>query len=80
MNDDDIMLGLFISIQKGCGRMLLKKLVQDCKKKNIRNIYLWSDTTCDYDYYLKNNFELQNEINSILNKKEITVFIYKKSV
>lgn len=78
MNDDDIMLGLFVSIHKGCGRMLLENLIQDCKKKNIKNIYLWSDTTCDYDYYSKNNFELMNKIKTILNNKELSIYIYKK--
>lgn len=80
MNDDDIMLGLFVSIQKGCGRILLENLIQDCKKKNIKNIYLWSDTTCNYNYYSKNNFELMNEIKTILNNKELSVFIYKKTL
>lgn len=80
MNDDDIMLGLFVSIQKGCGKLLLSKLVETCQENNIKNIYLWSDTTCDYDYYQKNNFVNIKEINSIVNKKPITTIIYRKEL
>ena len=80
MDENDIMLGLFVSIQKGCGRMLLERLIHNCQNKNIKSLYLWSDTTCDYDYYSKNNFELLEKIKTILNNQEITVFIYRKNI
>lgn len=80
INNDDIILGLFVSIQKGCGKQLLSKLVETCKQKNMKNIYLWTDTTCDYEYYRKNNFVLQKEIKSFVNGKSITTLIYKKSI
>ncbi len=75
MEADDIMLGLFVSIQKGCGRQLLQKLFESCKG----NIYLWTDTTCDCDYYAKNNFELIKKFDIEVNNKTITTLIYKKS-
>lgn len=80
MNDDDIMLGLFISQAKGCGRALLTKLAEICKEKNIKNIYLWTDTTCDHDYYDKNKFTLVNEVETLVNGQNIKTIIYKKSV
>lgn len=80
MNEDDIMLGLFVSTQKGGGKKLLSELVKDCRNRKFKNIYLWSDTTCDYDYYQKHNFETVKKIETVLNNKEITVFVYRKKV
>lgn len=80
MNDDDVMLGLFVSVKKGCGRKLFEKLVETCRQRGIKNIYLWTDTTCDYTYYQKNNFILVKEVFNIINGKEIGTLIYKKEV
>lgn len=80
MNDDDIMLGLFISQERGCGKALLAKLAETCKEKNIKNIYLWTDTTCDHDYYEKNNFTLVQEVETVVNGQNIRTIIYKKQV
>lgn len=80
MNDDDIMLGLFVSTLKGGGKLLLGELVKECMKNNIKNLYLWSDTSCDYDYYQKNDFETVKSWDTVLNSQKITVFIYKKSI
>lgn len=79
-NEDDIILGLFVSIQKGCGKQLLAKLVEICKEKNKKNIYLWTDTTCDYEYYRKNNFVLIKEIKTFVNNKPIKTLIYQKNI
>lgn len=78
MNDDDVMLGLFVSVQKGCGKMLLTKLIETCRENKIKNIYLWTDTTCDYDYYHKNNFELVKETENRVNDRRIKTLIYKR--
>lgn len=80
MNDNDIMLGLFISQEKGCGKALLSKLAETCKEKNIKNIYLWTDTTCDHDYYDKNKFILVNEVETLVNGQNIRTIIYKKEI
>ncbi len=80
INDNDIILGLFVSIQKGCGKQLLAELVETCKEKNMHNIYLWTDTTCDYEYYKKNDFVLLKEIQSFVNGKQIKTLIYQKSI
>ncbi len=80
MNDDDLMMGLFISTQKGGGKMLLSKLVETAKENGIKNIYLWTDTACDYDYYQKNKFTLVKEIENQVNDKKINTLIFKKEI
>ena len=78
MSEDDLMMGLFISTQKGGGKMLLSKLVEGACKNGVKNIYLWTDTTCDFDYYQKNNFTLVKEFKCIVNNKKINTLIFKK--
>ena len=80
MKEDDVVLNLFISRQKGCGKLLLAKLNDVCQAQNIKNIYLWTDTTCDYDYYKKNSFDIVKETNVIVNSRNIKTIIYKKVI
>ena len=80
MNEDDLMMGLFISTKKGGGRMLLSKLVETAKENNKKNIYLWTDTVCDFDYYQKNKFTLVKEIKNNVNNKIINTLIFKKGI
>ena len=80
INHDDIILGLFVSTKKGCGKQLLAKLKAACKKHGKKNLYLWTDTTCDYEYYKKNNFILCNEFKTNLNSKTINTLIYRKEI
>ena len=80
MNEDDIFLGIFVSTKKGFGRILLQNLIQKAKQKNIKNIYLWTDSVCDFEYYDKNNFILEKKLNSFLDNKKIETMIYKKPI
>lgn len=80
MRDEDLMLGLFVSIQKGCGRALLSELKERCTSKGIRNIYLWTDTTCDCEYYKHNKFDLLKEMSYELKGKVISMQIYKMPI
>lgn len=78
MSHDDIMLGLFVSIQKGVGKQLLNQLATTCIENDKKNIYLWSDTTCDYNWYMKNGFSEVKGMESLVNNKKISTIIYKK--
>ena len=78
MSEDDLMMGLFISTQKGGGKMLLSKLKKTAINNGIKNIYLWTDTTCDFDYYQKNNFTLVKEFECIVNNQKINTLIFNK--
>lgn len=80
MNDNDIMLGMFVSTQKGCGKMMLSKFFEICKENKIQNMYLWTDTVCDYDYYEKNSFELMKEFGFVVNNRKLKTLIFKKEI
>ena len=78
MNDDDVMMGLFVSTKKGCGSKIFEKLVQTCRKNGKKNIYLWTDTVCDYDYYAKHGYIQVKEFYKEVNGRKIRTLVYKK--
>ncbi len=80
IDENYVILGLFVSTQKGCGRMLLTELVKACIENGISKICLWTDTTCNYDYYKKNNFILKKEVETFINGKTIKTLIYEKQI
>lgn len=78
MCENDIMLGLFVSAKRGFGKKLLSELKKTSLKNNLKTLYLWSDTTCDYVYYIKHDFELVDEMNFFVGKNKIRAMIFKK--
>lgn len=80
MSENDILIGLFVSLKKGCGGELLKELNKICFKNNINNIYLWSDNTCNYQYYIKHNFDLIDEFEYSVNNRIINTLIFRKEI
>lgn len=79
MQEDDIMLCLFMSNLKGCGKILLKELVKVCNENGIKNIFLWTDTSCNHDYYAKNGYQ-KLDTYSFLDIHLHKTFVYKKSL
>ena len=58
MDEDDIKLALFVSLRKGFGSVLLETFKADLRKRGYKNMYLWTDCECNYDWYFKHDFEL----------------------
>lgn len=61
MNNDDIKLCLFVSMQKGYGSKILNEVADFFRDKGYKNIYLWTDGECNVDWYFKNGYQLINE-------------------
>ncbi|MDD6301892.1 MAG: GNAT family N-acetyltransferase [Bacillales bacterium] len=80
LNDDDLYFSLFASIEKHAGSRLLNNLIEQAKKNNIKNIYFWTDETCNYQYYEKKGFNKIEEYLIVLLGKSIKTFIYKISI
>ncbi len=77
MSQNSIYLGLIASRIHGMGIKLIEKLKLDALKNNVHEIYLWTDETCNYEYYEKLSFNLIEEYIITLYGKEIKTFIYK---
>ena len=56
LRKDEVILLLFASIQKGCGSLLMKEFERRCRTTGIRSILLWTDDTCNLEWYQKNGF------------------------
>lgn len=52
----EAVLLLFASIRRGCGKLLMEELKRRCLKQDIRSILLWTDDTCNVQWYERNHF------------------------
>lgn len=83
MNENDIKLSLFVGFKKGYGSIIFGKLWNHLKNLNYKNLYLWTDCECNWQWYLKNGFILIEE--SIYEKfndgtKKYKTYIFKKKL
>jgi len=58
MKDDDIQLTLYISRKKGCGSKLLNELCDRLHAQGWKNLYLWTDCECNWQWYTDHGYEL----------------------
>ncbi len=61
MNDDDIKLSLFVSVKPGYGSLILEELYSKLKTEGWKNLYLWTDCECNWQWYIKHGFTLVAE-------------------
>ena len=61
MNEDDIKLSLFISRKPGAGSAILEKTCEKLKNEGWKNLYLWTDCDCNWQWYIKHGFTLVQE-------------------
>ena len=58
MNEDDIKLTLYVSRKKGCGSKLLNEMYAQFKSQGYKNLYLWTDCECTWEWYTAHGYEL----------------------
>lgn len=51
-------LSFFISQKPGYGTPVLKALLERLRERGIEWLYLWTDCTCNWQYYPKHGYEL----------------------
>lgn len=68
----------------GVGTKLFSELSEYLKAKNIKHIYLYTDTTCNYGFYEHKGFERLEEQTLVMTKDgkpfQMNVFLYGYSV
>lgn len=81
---DDVKLSLFISRYKGKGKIVLNELVKKFSQKGFKNMYLWTDCTCNWQYYQDHDYELiekaKYEKFSTDDGDDFLTYIYKKAL
>lgn len=83
MQSDDLYLSLFISDKAGCGKFLLKAMLDMAKAQGLKNIYLWTDSTCNHTYYDNNNYTLVEKFDNLNLQNSYAhyiSYIYKKPI
>lgn len=58
LTNDDRKVSLFISDFKGAGTALLNHYITQCQEQGVKQIFLWTDSTCNHAYYPRKGFEL----------------------
>ena len=77
MTDDDIKLVLFVSCHKGAGYPLLEKFKKILKAQGYKNIYLWTDSDCNWDWYNRRGYELlEQEIYQPFSREDEPYYYY----
>ena len=61
MNEDDIKLSLFVSRKPGAGSKILELTCERLKTEGWKNLYLWTDCDCNWQWYIKHGFTLVQE-------------------
>ncbi|WP_239414071.1 MULTISPECIES: hypothetical protein [Bacteroidaceae] len=83
MSDEDVKLSLFVSTRKGCGRELLNAITEEFRKHRFRKMFLWTDTSCDHDYYPTHGFTLATTYRDrhySTEEKDYMTYIYWKPI
>lgn len=83
MTENDMKVALIISNKRGYGTILLNHFMSICTDRKNEYLYLWTDTTCNHQYYPKQGFEeIMSVENSNLNSKveDFQTIFYKKRI
>ena len=76
---DEAALLLFESVRKGAGRMLLQEFERGCRDRKIPGMLLWTDETCDFDYYNRNGFTAVADFQSVpLFGRQFRTWLFRK--
>ncbi len=76
-------LSFFISKKKGYGTPVLNALIERLRKRGIEWLYLWTDSSCNWQYYPKHGFEFVGEAKVpefSTDEEEYTNKIYRKHI
>lgn len=82
VRENEAVLLLFASAKKGCGSRLMQEFQLRCRNCGISSMILWSDDTCDFEWYKRNNFTetARFPANPSLPGMELTTFIFRKQI
>lgn len=81
--EDDLYLSFFLSTIPGCGKQLLAEIINLAKSEGYKNLYLWTDSSCNHEYYTHHNFEQVAQFNSDewkTDANDYLTYIFKKII
>ena len=81
MESDDIKLSLYVSRKRGMGAALLEKILPRLAAKGYKNLYLWTDSDCNWKWYVNHGYLLvSQEVYAPFSGpgRDYTTFVFKK--
>lgn len=81
MKSDDIKLSLYVSRKRGMGAALLEKILPRLAAKGYKNLYLWTDSDCNWKWYVNHGYLLvSQEVYAPFSGpgRDYTTFVFKK--
>ena len=66
MGSKDVKISFLITQKRGYGAALLKHVMKVLSERGFENVFLWTDSSCNWQFYLKHGFELVHEERSAL--------------
>lgn len=78
----EVLLLLFGSLQRGCGRIMMEAFESECRKNGVGSYLLWTDETCDFEYYRRNRFaEVANfPCAAAIKGKHLDTWLFRKTL
>ena len=83
MESDDIKLSLYVSRKRGMGAALLEKILPRLAAKGYKNLYLWTDSDCNWKWYVNHGYLLvSQEVYAPFSGpgRDYTTFVFKKTL
>lgn len=83
ITNEDRKVSLFISDFKGAGTALLNHYINQCQEQGVKQIFLWTDSSCNHDYYPNRGFELfftEDNASKASTDANFTTMFYKKKL
>lgn len=82
LQKNEALLLLFCSIKKGCGKLLFEEFRRRCRNCGISSMLLWSDNTCDLQWYQRCGFTeaAQFPANPSLPGRQLTTYLFRRNI
>lgn len=82
LRSHEAMVLLLASIRPGCGKLLMEELNRRCLKQDIRSILLWTDDTCNVQWYERNHFAEVSHFAATpsLPGQNLNTYLYRKEL
>lgn len=76
-------LSFFISRKKGYGTPVLNALIELLRQRGVEWLYLWTDCTCNWQYYVNHGYEKIGEgvaPEFSTDKEDYTYYLFRKRI
>lgn len=76
-------LSFFISRKKGYGTPVLNALIELLRQRGVEWLYLWTDCTCNWQYYVNHGYEKISEgvaPEFSTDKEDYTYYMFRKRI